>query len=301
MSTVPTVLLLGANGQLGSELQFTKPGDTELIACARTDLDIADTDALQRAFTRYRFQSVINASAYTAVDAAETEREAAHAVNTKGPARLADLCAAHGVRLLHISTDFIFDGMKGSPYRIDDTPNPLGHYGVTKLAGERAVLGSGADALVVRTGWVYSAQGSNFVRTMLRLMAERDRLSVVEDQVGTPTWARGLANVCWTLLADPGAYGCYHWSDAGACSWYDFAVAIADEASRIGLLDRAPAIVPIPSSDYPTPARRPAYSVLDKTGTRERLNYPGVHWREALRSMLLEVPHSSNGQESGHG
>lgn len=282
----PNVLVSGARGQLGRELQLTAPADTAVTALPREALDITDSQALERVLDHSGATAVINASAYTAVDRAEQEPSLAHAVNAQGPTNLAKVCADRGLRLLHVSTDFVFDGSSGAPYAPTDTTHPLGVYGASKREGELAVLDSGANAIVLRTGWVYSSHGSNFVKTMLQLMTTRDRLSVVEDQIGTPTWARSLARCAWSLLVKPSAAGIYHWSDAGACSWYDFACAIRDEARDLGLIERAADIIPIPASDYPTPATRPAYSVLDKSATRAMLGYTGSHWRENLRAML---------------
>ncbi len=283
------VLVLGAGGQLGRELTDTLPEGVDCLALDRQGLDITDPSAIRALLAAEHPDAVINASAYTAVDRAEDEREAAFAVNRDGPANLARLAAASGIRLLHVSTDFVFDGGAGSPYPTDATTRPLGVYGESKLAGERAVQGSGADWVLVRTGWVYSRHGGNFVKTMLRLMAERDQLKVVEDQVGTPTWARNLAKTCWRLLLDGSAHGVYHWSDAGACSWYDFALAIRDEANALGMLDSETEVLPIPATEYPTPATRPSFSVLDKTRTRTQLGDAGQPWRAALREMLMSL------------
>lgn len=288
-STLERVLVLGAGGQLGRELCGSVPSGVHCTGLERSALDITDLRAIQAVVEREAPQAIINAAAYTAVDRAEAEAEQAWAINRDGPRHLAQVCAAAGIRLLHVSTDFVFDGGSGQPYAVDAPVNPLGVYGASKRGGEAAVLDSGADALVVRTGWVYSAHGGNFVKTMLRLMAEREVLTVVEDQIGTPTWAHGLARVCWGLCADPHAYGVYHWSDAGACSWYDFAVAIRDEALTLGLLAEAADVQPIPAEAYPTPATRPAYSVLDKSRTRSQLNHTGQHWRVALRRMLQSL------------
>ena len=284
-----TVLICGAGGQLGSELQAVCPVGVRCVALGRGELDIADSDAVLAAIDRTGASKIINAAAYTAVDKAESDQESAYRVNAQGPKVLAEICAARGLRLLHVSTDFVFDGAQGSPYHPQAATQPLGVYGASKLAGEQAVLAAGADALVLRTGWVYSRYGGNFVKTMLRLLAERDRLTVVEDQVGTPTWARGLAQTSWALLLNPAALGTYHWSDAGAASWYDFASAIRELGLELGLLNAAAEIAPIPASDYPTPAARPPYSVLDKASTRALLGNPGRHWREQLRDMLMDM------------
>jgi dTDP-4-dehydrorhamnose reductase len=240
-------------------------------------------------------QLVINAAAYTAVDKAESQPEAAHRGNAVGPGTLAQGCARQGVRLIHISTDFVFDGTASQPYLPEAPTAPLGEYGRSKRAGELAVQSAQPEALILRTGWVYSSFGSNFVKTMLRLMGERNELAVVTDQVGTPTWAHGLAAAVWAAAARPQLHGIYHWSDAGVCSWYDFAVAIYEEARALGLLSRAVNIRPIPAADYPTPAQRPAYSVLDKTASWRDFALEGVHWRAQLRAMLAEFRELADG------
>jgi len=286
------VLVTGATGQLGRELQRSVPDGVECVALGREQLDIADSEAVSRVVGEQRPEVLINAAAYTAVDQAETEADAAMRINAEGAGNLAAVCAEHGVRMLHISTDFVFDGNSSTPYTTEAPTSPLGEYGRSKLAGEEAVRNALPAAVIVRTAWVYSAFGGNFVKTMLRLMAERDSLSVVADQVGTPTWANGLARALWQVVDRPSMQGTYHWTDAGVCSWYDFAVAIAEEAAAIGLLDCAPRVLPIPGSAYPTPARRPAFSVLDKQYTWEALGVAGVHWRVQLRKMLQELKES---------
>jgi dTDP-4-dehydrorhamnose reductase len=286
---MPRALITGAGGQLGWELQRSAPAQWTVRACSRAELDITDADAIARAFEAWRPELLINAAAYTAVDRAEDEPEAAQRINAEGPAQLARACAAAGVHLLHVSTDFVFDGKASRPYRPEDATAPLGVYGRSKCEGERAVCECLPGALLLRTGWVYSAHGSNFVRTMLRLMAERDTLRVVSDQVGTPTWAHGLADVLWAFAARPQLGGIHHWSDAGVCSWYDFAQAIAEEALTMGLLSRPVRVVPIAASEYPTPAARPAFSVLDKRSTLEALGMDARHWRVQLRAMLAEL------------
>ncbi len=289
------VLITGADGQLGYELQRCAPDGVAAIALSRAGLDITDAAAIGACLDRYQPLALVNAAAYTAVDRAESEESLANAVNGTAPGLLAAACRERGVRLLHVSTDFVFDGTACSPYPPDAEPAPLGAYGRSKLAGERAVMNETDDALIVRTGWVYSAHGGNFVKTMLRLMAERDELTVVADQVGTPTWAAGLAGALWQAVSKPGLKGIYHWSDAGVCSWYDFAVAIEEEGRSLGLLDSATQVRPIPSADYPTPARRPAFSVLDKHSSWRDLAMTPVHWREQLRRMLAELKDLKNG------
>lgn len=280
------VMLTGAGGQLGRELLDTVPPGIDCVALSRSALDIADAGAVARCVESHQPAVVINAAAYTAVDMAESEPGLAERANTLGPAHLASACRDAGCRLLHVSTDFVFDGHSGHPYPPDAPTAPLGEYGRSKLGGEEAVARLLPDALILRTGWVYSRYGGNFVLTMLRLMSDRDDLNVVCDQVGTPTWARGLAMALWRCAGRASLSGIYHWSDAGVCSWYDFAVAIEEEARGLGLLEQPTRITPIPASDYPTAARRPAYSVLDKTSTWRDFELEPVHWRCQLRAML---------------
>lgn len=284
------ILITGADGQLGRELQHRLPDDWQLFALNRTDLDITDSAAVNSVFQRYQPDLVVNAAAYTAVDKAEGDNEKAFAVNGEGAENIAGAAADFRVRLIHISTDFIFDGTKSRPYQPDDKPNPISVYGLSKFEGEKAVLRKSLDrAIILRSGWIYSSHGSNFVKTMLKLMKERDEISVVADQVGTPTWAGDFARAVYKLAEKKNINGIYHWSDAGVASWYDFAVAIQDEARQMGILTKPAAVKPIRTEDYPTPAKRPQYSVLDKTETWKTLGYTARHWRQALRSMLEEV------------
>ncbi len=282
------ILVTGAGGQLGQALLASAPDGAAVVALGRADLDISDAAAVQAAVSRHAPALVINAAAYTAVDKAEGEVDAARAINATGPANLAAAARDAGARFVHVSTDFVFDGVSGIPYRPDAPTAPIGAYGLTKREGEVAVAAALPDALIVRTAWVYGVTGGNFVRTMLRLMAERDEVRVVADQIGTPTFAGGLAQALWALDA-AGARGLYHWTDSGAASWYDFAVAIQEEALALGLLDRKVPVLPIPASAYPTPARRPHYSVLDKEASVALLGAPPPHWRDNLRLMLKEI------------
>ncbi len=281
------VLIAGAAGQLGRALQATAPAGVTIVAPPEGEFDILDDAKVSAVVASAGPGLVVNAAAYTQVDKAETDLETAEAVNGTAAGRLAAAAARAGARFVHISTDFVFDGMSALPYAPDAAPNPIGAYGATKLSGERQVAAAHPQALIVRTAWVYAAQGNNFVRTMLRLMRERDELRVVADQVGTPTHAAGLARAIWALDA-AGAAGIFHWTDAGVASWYDFAVAIRDEALAIGLLDRRIPVVPIRTSDYPTPARRPAMSVLDK-GSSWAITGPAAHWRDELKQALAEM------------
>jgi dTDP-4-dehydrorhamnose reductase len=276
-------LITGVNGQLGKELLAHAPTGWTCVALDRAALDLSDAAAISRLVDAEQPDLVLNAAAYTAVDRAESEPILAHAINAGAPAAFSKALAGAG-RLVQVSTDFVFDGQRGHNYQPDDIRNPQSVYGASKAAGEDA---AGDEAIIVRTSWVYAAGGANFVRTMLRLMRERDELRVVADQIGSPTWAKGLATTIWGL-AEKDATGIWHHRDAGIASWYDFAVAIAEEAHAVGLLDRIPAIHPIATSEYPTPARRPAFSVLDVTATREILGDVSTHWRSNLRTMLKE-------------
>ena len=276
-------LITGVSGQLGKECLARAPEGWTCVALDRAALDLSDANAIARVVDVEQPDLILNAAAYTAVDRAESEPELAHAINARAPEAFSKALDGAG-RLLQVSTDFVFDGLRGHSYQPDDIRNPQSVYGASKAAGEDA---AGDAAIIVRTSWVYAAGGANFVRTMLRLMRERDELRVVADQIGSPTWVRGLATTIWQL-ATKDAAGIWHHRDAGVASWYDFAVAIAEEAHALGLLDRIPAIHPIATSEYPTPARRPAFSVLDVTATREVLGDVSVHWRSNLRSMLTE-------------
>ena len=278
-------LITGANGQLGRALAARAPASIELIALTSAQLDVGDRAAVDAAFIDHAPAIVINAAAYTKVDVAEAMPELADRVNHLGVAHLAQAAQGSGARLVHISTDFVFDGMASHPYRPGAPAAPLNVYGATKLAGE---IAAGSDVLTVRTSWLYSAYGNNFVATMLRLMQERSVLRVVDDQIGTPTSAPSLADAVWKLAVTHNV-GVLHYSDSGVASWYDFAVAIMEDAITAGLLDKPIEIIPIPSSAYPTPAKRPRYSVLDKSDTIEALGYAPPHWRKSLRDVLEAI------------
>lgn len=278
------VVVTGAAGQLGQALLKAMPQDWEITAHTRAEMDLADTASIRAAMARFEPDLVFNAAAYTAVDRAESEPAQAMAINGEAVGVLTQALAARGGRLVHVSTDFVFDGQSSIAYAPDAARNPLSVYGRSKAAGEDL---AGPNAITVRTSWVYAAGGANFVRTMLRLMRERDHLSVVADQIGAPTWAAGLAETL-IALARHGAAGIYHHRDAGVASWYDFAQAVAEEALALGLIARMPRIDPITTSDYPTPARRPAFSLLDDSATRALLGDRPPHWRVNLRLMLKE-------------
>lgn len=284
------VFVTGARGQVGVALTRSAPADVQLTALAHDDLDICDQAAVHRLIGARKPDVIINAAAYTAVDRAESEPDQARRVNEQGPQNLAQAAAAAGSRLIHISTDYVFDGASPRPYRPDDQTRPLSVYGATKLAGENAVRGVLAErSVVLRTAWVYGASGHNFVRTMLRLMKERGEVRVVADQIGTPTAAASLARVIWKVLEAPHMHGIYHWTDAGVASWYDFAVAIAEEGAALGILQARVNVVPIATEEYPTPARRPRLSVLDSRATTAQTGCAPAHWRLRLREVLGEM------------
>ena len=278
------VLITGASGQLGGALQRLAPAWAEINAIDADDCDFTEVSMLRARLTVEAPDVTINAAAYTAVDKAESDEDLARAINTEAVAAMVEAMAETGGKLVHVSTDFVFDGTAARPYRPGDVRNPLSAYGRTKAEGEDHLR---PDDLLVRTAWVYEAGGANFVRTMIRLMNERDELSVVADQIGAPTWATGLARTIWALV-QKGATGTFHHCDDGVASWHEFAVAIAEEAHALGLVARIPMIRPISSAEYPTPARRPAYSLLECSATRAFLGDVPVPWRENLRLMLKE-------------
>jgi dTDP-4-dehydrorhamnose reductase len=280
-------LITGAGGQVGLELQASAPSGWVVAACRSDQLDVTQADAVRAAITTFRPSVVIHAAAYTAVDAAEAEADRARAVNAEGTAHVAEAARTVGARLLYLSTDFVFDGAQGRAYAPGDEPRPLGVYGHTKLEGERAAARIlDRQALVLRTAWVYSRHRRNFVLTMLRLMAERSEVGVVVDQVGTPTWAGSLAEVLWAAAGRTDLSGIVHWTDAGVASWYDFAIAIQEEALAVGLLSREVTVRPLRTEEFPTRARRPPFSVLEKGTSWVALGCTPPHWRVNLRRML---------------
>ncbi len=296
-------LIFGKNGQLSWELQESAPCNFDVLALGSAEIDLLDSAAVEQAIEQYSPNLVINAAAYTSVDKAETNEQAAFALNQHAVAHIADAVAKReGTSLVHVSTDFVFDGTKSSPYSVGDAIRPLGVYGASKAAGEDEFLKrSLPGSLIVRTSWVYSSHGANFVKTMLRLMAEkqRDRLSIVADQIGSPTWAYSLAKALWHAgvheLDAPGdGARVFHWTDAGVASWYDFAVAIQELGLAHGLLDREIAINPIPHCQYPTPATRPSFSVLDKSAFEHAYGLKTRHWRDQLESMIQQLSAVNN-------
>ncbi|RZA09927.1 MAG: dTDP-4-dehydrorhamnose reductase [Moraxellaceae bacterium] len=285
------VLVTGANGQLVYALQktknvFSEKCELELIALTRVEMDLSQPENVSRVLDQFAPDAIINAAAYTAVDKAESEYLLAQKINAEAVQQLAMWCQHNKKILLHVSTDFVFDGEKSSPYKTDDQTRPASAYGKTKQQGEAFALNECANAYVIRTGWVYGEHGANFAKTILRLADERESLGIVSDQIGTPTYATHLAEMLWQLLLLKPQQKIWHFSDAGVASWYDFAVAIAEEGVAAGLLASMPKVEPVTSAEFATAARRPRFSLLDSRATRETLGMSAVHWRANLRRML---------------
>jgi len=281
-------LVLGCKGQLGQSLAGTVPEEIEIIGFDLPELDITDAAAVIDICRQLSPDVIINAAAYTAVEQAEAEPQLAASINVEGARNVAAAARDVGAKFIHISTDFVFDGESTKPYTSDAVTNPLNVYGRTKRDGELAALEetSGA-AVVIRTSWLYSNTGTNFVKTMLRLMDERDELSVIADQMGTPTWADSLAEVVWAFARAPEHSGVFHWSDGGTTSWHGFATQVQEEALSLGLLDKAIPIHAISAKDYPTAAKRPPYCVLDCSATHDAINIRPAKWEANLRQMLM--------------
>ena len=280
--------MTGAAGQLGAELGHALAPHGEIVSTDRSTLDLADASAIAATVRRVRPALIVNAGAYTSVDLAETETAAADAINATAPGVLAEEAKRAGALLVHWSTDYVFDGAKRTPYDEDDAARPLSAYGRSKLAGERAIAASGADALVFRTSWIYARRGRNFLLTMQRLARERGEVRVVDDQTGVPNWCRAIARATSQLvghgigwLAERG--GLYHLSAGGATTWYGFAKAILADAP-------ATRVVPITTAEYPTPARRPAYGVLGTAKFERTFGFALPSWRETLDECLASAP-----------
>lgn len=286
------ILVTGADGQVGAETgRYAWPAGWKVVRLGHRGLDITDKAAIADAFARFAPTLVINLAAYTAVDQAEREPERAFAANRDGPANLAALCAAHRAALIHLSTDYVFDGSKDGAYLEDDSVGPLGVYGASKAAGEAAIRGRLDAHLILRTAWIYGARGDNFVKTMLRLGAERDTVPVVADQIGAPTWAGDIAAALARLaqaVADGNAvWGTYHCTGAGVTSRAGLADAVFElSAAATG---RRPAVIPIATADYPTPARRPANSCLDCSKIERAFGIVPRPWRDGLARMLAQL------------
>lgn len=292
------VLLTGKDGQLGHDLQAYLGLDHTVYAYGRDHLNLENSAIIREVIDQCHPDVIVNAAAYTAVDRAEQEADLAHAINAVAPRVMAAAAQALGAAILHVSTDYVFDGNHNVPYREQDPAQPLGIYGQSKWLGEQAVQQGCDRHMVVRTAWVYGVGGKgNFVKTMVRLGAEREELRVVVDQVGTPTWTGDLAQAIGQLLhylvptdpTVPSVTGLYHFTNSGAISWYDFAVATLEEARTLGFPLKVERVVPITTAEYPTAAQRPAYSVLSGQKTASLLGHPSPHWRTGLRSMLGQL------------
>lgn len=277
------VLVTGANGQLGQAIQYIAKNYLNLnfVFCNSTDLDISNKENCQAVFHKIKPDFCINAAAYTAVDKAESEKDKAELINVIGAKNLAETCKEFNTKLIHISTDFVFDGSNDKPYSENQIPNPKGVYGQTKLDGEKAIQHVFSNYYIIRTSWVYSQFGNNFMKTMLRLASERTSLSVVNDQIGTPTNAVDLAEALIQIVLNNTQYGIYHFSNEGQCSWYDFAKKIF-EINNVSIDLSA-----IPTEQFPTPAQRPKYSVLDKSKIKSTFGITIKTWEESLKSIKI--------------
>jgi dTDP-4-dehydrorhamnose reductase len=290
------IALVGADGQVGQELQYTLQLLGEVLPFNRQSLDLSQPDQIAERLLPLTPTIIVNAAAYTAVDKAESEPELAHIINAVAPKCLAEIAQSLNAQLIHISTDYVFDGSKGSPYQTNDPTCPMSVYGSSKLAGEQAIQAHCDRYWILRTAWVYGVHGKgNFVKTMLRLGADRPELKVVADQIGTPTWAKSIAEAISALIgtlsleSETAPSGMYHFTNSGVASWYDFAIAIFEEAQAIGIPLQIEQVLPITTADYPTPAQRPYYSVLSPQSILPFLNTPPLHWRAALRLMLKDL------------
>lgn len=286
-----SILLLGSNGQVGRELQQILATQHKVIAVARPRIDFTQPDSLRQIIKETQPQIIINAAAYTAVDKAETEPELATAINATAPQIIAEESQKLGSFLIHISTDYVFDGQQSQPYQETDKTNPLNIYGKTKLAGEIAIQQTHPQHIILRTAWVYGSFGkSNFVKTMLRLGAERQEIRVVKDQIGSPTWAQDIAETIAQMIPQlkPEIAGIYHYTNSGVTSWYDFAVTIFEEAQKLGFPLTIQRVIPISTDEYPTLAARPAYSVLACEKISQVLGTYPPHWQQRVILMLKD-------------
>lgn len=282
------IIIIGRSGQLAQQLYACKPVNIDLIFAGRNDVDITSFFSINSYLQRHNPAVVINTAAYTAVDNAEVETDNVFLINKSAVANIAEACSQHGSKLIHISTDFIFDGVKSTAYTTDDTPNPISVYGKSKAAGEKVVLEyCNPNFSIVRISWLYSMYGNNFLKTMLNIMSQRDVLSVVDDQISSPTCAVDLCCFLFKLAQLDKFEPIYNWTDCGVASWYDFAVAIYEYSIDAKLLDNKIKIIPIKSSSYPAKAKRPAFSLLDRSGSNEILE--GKHWRVNLRSLIYSM------------
>jgi dTDP-4-dehydrorhamnose reductase len=295
---VTHLVLLGSNGQVGQALQTQLPVLGQVTDLSREQLDLTHSDQIRQVISDLCPDVIVNAAAYTAVDKAESEHDLATAINGIAPSILAEMSQQLNATLIHISTDYVFNGRHYQPYSEDHTTDPLGVYGQSKRQGEVGILETKARAIILRTAWVYGTRGhGNFVKTMLRLGQEREEIRVVADQIGTPTWSADIASTICRLVAQsqtsPDSFlsrpEIYHFTNSGTASWYDFAVAIFEEAAHLGYALAVKRVIPITTAHYPTPAQRPSYSVLSNQKINQLLGSPSQHWRQALRKMLQEL------------
>ena len=284
------IIVIGKSGQLAWELSQLSSEEHEIVCLGRNDIDLQDVSIISARLQEYQASGVINASAYTAVDKAESDVDNAFMLNAKAAGNLARACNDLTIPFVHISTDFVFHGDKGSPYLPADDINPLGVYGASKAQGEQFITDVYPErSCIIRTSWVYSTHGNNFVKTMLNLMNTKPELGVISDQIGSPTYAKGLAKVCIASLTD-NINGIHHYTDTGVASWYDFAVAIQRIGLELGLLDNTIPVKPITTEQYPTPAKRPHYSVLDKSSLANALpELTFCHWQTQLYMMMTAL------------
>lgn len=284
------VLITGANGQVGKELLYTCPKNINVTALDKNNLDICEYSDVKAAFDKYKPNLVINAAAYTSVEKAEVENDIANKVNRDAVFNLAFECHKNNLRLFHYSTDYIFDGLKKSPYTIYDKPNPINIYGKSKLEGEIKALETCPDnVLVIRTSWVYSKHGNNFVKSMLRLMSNKESIEIITDQIGAPTWARSIADLTWKAVENPSLNGIIHYCDNGATSWFEFAKEIKKEANLLGMINNNISINPITSKEYDSLVNRPQYSVLDCSETLKSMSLDlHINWKTNLKNMLSD-------------
>ena len=285
-TSLKNVLITGANGQLGNEMRLVAATDAERVYHFTdvAELDICNEEAIERFVVEHAIDCIVNCAAYTNVNKAEEDAELCDKLNHLAPANLARVAAKHGASLIHVSTDYVFNGQHYIPYKEDDDTCPNSVYGTTKLAGEQSIQALCADAVIIRTAWLYSTFGNNFVKTMLRLGSERAELGVVFDQIGTPTYARDLARAIHHIIGNGVVPGIYHYSNEGVCSWYDFTKAIFE----LGGITTC-ALKPLHTDEYSTPAARPHYSVLDKTKIKQTYGVEVPYWMDSLRECVEQL------------
>ncbi len=293
------VIITGADGQLGKELQYTAPNHLKIHAYSSESLNITDYISVSTIINQLLPDVVINAAAYTDVDKAESERETSYAVNALGPKNIAKTCRLAGIKLIHISSDYVFNGSSPLPYLPSDQPDPINVYGSSKLQGEHEIIEElENNTIIFRTGWLYSIHGNNFLKTVLKLLHDKDQITIVYDQIGSPTWTRNLATLIWRAVTNfPNVNGVYHWTDAGIASWYDFAIAIQSTAYDLELIKKQARISPIRTNQYHSSALRPANSILDCSSTWQEFDIVPISWQKSLKQMLKSYKLQLNKQK----